>query len=221
MMIDLPGVSLFYQQSGIGSPLLLLHGNGEDHTIFEPLSKKLEGHFSVYAIDSRNHGRSQTTAEYKYDVMAQDVYNFIVKLGIGRVGIIGFSDGAILALILALNHPEVIDRMALLGPNLEPDDIKPEFIAWIKEKLAETGNRLWSMILQEPHLDLEALAKVDIPTLVMGGENDIFKPETFSTLAKTLKNAALKIVPGHDHESYIAGSDLVFPDLMEFFANRG
>ena len=83
MVINVNGTSLFYETSGNGAPLLLLHGNGEDHHIFDALADKLAADFTVYSIDSRNHGQSEKTDDYAYETMAMDVYAFIDALQLG------------------------------------------------------------------------------------------------------------------------------------------
>ncbi|MDR1516163.1 MAG: alpha/beta hydrolase [Synergistaceae bacterium] len=217
MIVETGGVSLFYERRGAGSPLILLHGNGEDHHIFDKISEKLENDFTVYAVDSRNHGESEKTADYSYNTMALDIYRFIGVLKLGRVNIAGFSDGAIVSLILAMNHSETVRKMALLGVNLKPDDFTETSYQFVKETYEETKDPLFKLMLEEPNIELDAVKSVNIPVLVIAAENDIFKPETFTDLANALPDAALKIMAGHEHESYITGQDLLYPDLLSFF----
>lgn len=79
-MISVNGVNLYYQKTGDGEAMILLHGNGEDHQIFSPLIAKLWSDFTFYAVDSRNHGRSDKTAVYDYSVMADDIEALIKEL---------------------------------------------------------------------------------------------------------------------------------------------
>ncbi|MDR1019813.1 MAG: alpha/beta hydrolase [Synergistaceae bacterium] len=217
MIIDVNGTVLFYEKSGSGPPLILLHGNGEDHHIFDKLSAKLERDFTLYAVDSRNHGQSEKTGDYSYDTMAEDIYGFIEALGLGRAGLIGFSDGAVISLILAMNHGGAVNKMALLGVNLKPDDFTEESYKFIKDTYEETKDPLFKLMLEEPNIEQDAVKGIDIPALVIAAENDIFKPETFTDLAAALPDATLKIMAGHGHDSYIAGQDLLYPDLLSFF----
>jgi len=138
MIIRVNNIDLFYEKSGNGKPLILLHGNGEDHHIFDKISEKLRQDYTLYAIDSRNHGQSVKTNDYSYDTMAEDIYCFIRELDLEKVHIIGFSDGAIISLILAMKHSEILDKMALLGVNLKPDDFTDESYQFIKETYEET-----------------------------------------------------------------------------------
>jgi pimeloyl-ACP methyl ester carboxylesterase len=146
MFVNANGISLFYELKGQGEPLLLLHGNSEDHHIFDPIVKKFSVNFTTYAIDSRNHGQSQQTNVFKYEPMAEDIYNFIKALNLGKVNLLGFSDGAILSIMLAKNHPETVKKMALLGPNLKPDDLKDEGRKIVEQLYELNKSPLFKMI---------------------------------------------------------------------------
>jgi pimeloyl-ACP methyl ester carboxylesterase len=217
MNIDVNGTGIFYGKNGSGRPMILLHGNGEDHHIFDKLSEKLKDDFTLYAIDSRNHGHSEKTGDYSYMTMAKDVYAFIEALRLNDVNIIGFSDGAIIALLLAMNHGETIRKMALLGVNLKPGDFTEESYNFIKETYEETKDPLFKLMLEEPNIELDDVRNVRVPALLIAAENDIYRPETFTNLLNALPNAALKIMPGHEHDSYIIGQDLLYPDFISFF----
>jgi pimeloyl-ACP methyl ester carboxylesterase len=217
MIIHVNDTTLFYEKSGNGSPMILLHGNGEDHHIFDKLSAKLENDFTIYAIDSRNHGQSGKTSDYSYNTMAEDIYGFAKALNLGRIDLIGFSDGAIIGLILAMHHGETVGKMALLGVNLKPDDFTEESYRFVKDTYEKTKDPLFKLMLEEPHIELDAVKSVNIPVLVIAAENDIYKPETFTDLVDALPDATLKIMGGHEHDSYIIGQDLLYPDFIQFF----
>ncbi|MDR2179029.1 MAG: alpha/beta hydrolase [Synergistaceae bacterium] len=217
MTVDVNGTMLFYEKNGTGSPIVLLHGNGEDHHIFDKLSVKLIKDFTVYAVDSRNHGQSGKTSDYSYNTMAEDIFGFIGALNLGRVGLIGFSDGAIVSLILAMNHGEKVSKMALLGVNLKPTDFTEESYQFVKDTYETTKDPLFKLMLEEPNIELDAVKGVKVPVLVIAAENDIYKPETFTNLVSALPDATLKIMGGHEHDSYIIGQDLLYPDFIEFF----
>jgi pimeloyl-ACP methyl ester carboxylesterase len=215
---DIPvnGTTLHYAKSGSGSPLLLIHGNGEDHHIFDVIALRLAADFTVYSIDSRNHGKSGKTDQFSYDVMAEDFYQFILAMNLDKPDIIGFSDGAINALILALNHGEAVGKMALLGINLHPEEIKAEILAEIKAAYEATNNPLYKLILEEPNIDLSSLAAVANPTLVIAGEDDLIYTEVFLNVSAAIPNAALLIFGEQDHTSYLVETDFLYPYAMAF-----
>lgn len=219
MKIEVNGTTLFYKKVGTGSPLILLHGNGEDHHIFDSLSEKLKNDFTIYAIDSRNHGKSQQTEDYSYETMAEDMYAFIEKMEFGRVNILGFSDGGIISLYLAMKYREALNKMILLGVNLTPKDFTEESYQWVEETYAKTRDPLFKLMMEEPNIRLDDLKEIDIPTLIIAGEKDVFKPETFENLQSTLLDSRLMIMAGHDHESYIIGQDILSSDLVRFLKN--
>jgi pimeloyl-ACP methyl ester carboxylesterase len=218
MKIAVNNIELFYNKSGSGEPLILLHGNGEDHHIFDVLVKKFEHNFTVYSIDSRNHGESSSSDDFSYESMAQDIFCFISKLQLKNVRLAGFSDGAIIGLILAMKHPECVGKIALLGVNLKPEDFTEESYAFVKETYEMTKDPLFKLMLEQPSIELDEVKAVFIPTLIIAGEQDIFKPETFVKLAQTMPDAKLIIMKDHEHDSYIVNSDILYPDLLEFFA---
>ncbi|MDR1870650.1 MAG: alpha/beta hydrolase [Deltaproteobacteria bacterium] len=218
MFIKVNGARLFYEKTGAGSPLILLHGNSEDHHIFDKIAGKLANRFTVYALDSRAQGESEKTGDISYALMAEDVYSFIQELGLGQVNIIGFSDGAIIAVLLGLKRLEVLNRVALLGLNLNPQDFTDEGREIVKSIIAKDDSPVLALMLKEPDIQLASLAEIKVPALVVAGENDIFKPKIFPAIAKALPQAELKIIKGHDHMSYIVDNDMLYDDFVQFFS---
>lgn len=216
MQIQVNNVTLHYQLEGTGEPLILLHGNGEDHTIFEPLTKKLAEKFSVYAIDSRNHGQSSKTDDFSYQSMAEDIVAFIEKLDLKNVSLVGFSDGAIIAALIEINKPKTFNKIALLGINLKPSDFKPENLAYLKEEYAKNNDPLFKMMLEEPNIELESLKNINCPTLLVKAEDELFNDSLYEGMMKTLPNAQLLTMKGHDHASYVVESDALYSDLINF-----
>lgn len=216
MQIEINNITLHYQQEGSGSPLLLLHGNGEDHTIFNPLTEKLANHFSVYAIDSRNHGQSSKTEDFSYQSMAEDIIQFIEKLNLKNVSLVGFSDGAIIAALIEISKPKTFRKIALLGINLKPSDFKAENLAYLKEEYAKTNDPLFKMMLEEPNIELQSLKEITCPTLVVKAEDELFNDSLYENMMQTLPNAQLLTMKGHDHASYVVESDVLYSDLINF-----
>ena len=106
MYIKANGINMHYQKTGRGYPVLTIHGNGEDGSIFAPLAALLEDRCAVYAPDSRDHGDSDKTGgELYYSDMAEDISGFIAALNIKRPLLVGSSDGGIISLLTAINRP--------------------------------------------------------------------------------------------------------------------
>lgn len=216
MKINVNNITLNYIQEGQGEPLMLLHGNGEDLQIFDKLISKLKKQFTVYAIDSRNHGSSTRTEDFSYETMAEDIHQFIEKLELKHVSVIGFSDGAIISLLLTLKYPQIFKKMVLLGVNLKPSDFKLDIYNSIVEEYEKTQDPLFKMMLEQPNIELDNLKEINTPTLVIGAEDDLYNEDSFQNIADTMPDAELKIMKGHDHGSYVINSDILYPSLNEF-----
>ena len=218
MYIHINRQILFYEKTGEGRPLLLLHGNGEDHTIFDVLTPLLARTHTVYAIDSRGHGASNPTEEYSYTGMADDIAQLITSLEIDSPALYGFSDGGIIGLLLALQAPGLVSRMVISGANLHPHGMKRTFLHKIRQHYKKSGSPLDRMMLEEPDISPSSLAQIRIPVLVLAGEYDIIKPSHTKLIAQKLPNAQLKIIPGEDHGSYIIHSDKLYPYIRDFIS---
>lgn len=208
---------LFYEKTGTGPALFLLHGNGEDHHIFDPLAAQLQQKFTIYAVDSRGHGQSGAFPDFSYDTMAEDMYGLISALAPQGACLAGFSDGAIIGLLLAMKYPKLLQKAALLGVNLSPGDFKPENLLWLQEEYAKTGAPLMRLMLEQPQISLEETAAVDIPVLVAAGEDDLFRETLYPSLAAALPRGSLYIFSGETHDSYLQKPDVLAPVLRGFF----
>ena len=111
---------LYYQRRGSGPVIVLLHGNGEDHTIFANLIEQLAPLYTVIAVDSRDHGQSSRTNRLSYDAMTADLAALITGLELEQPILLGFSDGAIVALQLTIRQPQLAGALILAGANLTP-----------------------------------------------------------------------------------------------------
>lgn len=220
MYIHINRQILYYDKTGDGSPLLLLHGNGEDHTIFDAVIPLLSREHTVYAIDSRGHGESNPTDDYHYEAMAEDVAELITALEIERPALYGFSDGGIIGLLVAIRYPQLISRLIISGANLNPRGVKRSCYHAIKKRWRRTKNPLEKMMLTEPDISPKELSQVQLPTLVLAGEHDIIRPSHTRKIAASLPYAQLKIVEGEGHGSYIEHSSKLYPYIHDFLAIR-
>ncbi|MDR2461397.1 MAG: alpha/beta hydrolase [Deltaproteobacteria bacterium] len=217
MLVNVNNIDLYYKKTGSGDPLILLHGNSEDSNIFNKITVKLKDYFTVYAIDSRNHGKSGKSKDYKYEYMASDLKAFIEELELDKPNILGFSDGAILSLMLSISDGNLINKQALLGPSLTPEDLTDDGRRIIEKFIQRYNTDILRMILTDPHIELAELKKITVPTLIVGAENDIIKPEVFKNMVETISNSQFLLVKGHSHETYIVDNDMLFEELLKFF----
>lgn len=240
MVIVLGSQVIYYEhtQGRDGArPLILLHGNGEDHHIFDTLTAALGDEYEVYAPDTRGHGMSACPEELHYSDMADDLCSFITELTIDRPLIAGFSDGAITALILATTHSDMISGIISCGANTSPKALSLSERAQIKktykkkisskksfektldtissEIFAETG-ALEKLMLTEPDISDIALSRISVPVLVLAGKNDIVRESDTKKIFSSIPTSDLHILPDEDHGSYVVNSDKLKPYIEGF-----
>ena len=119
-------VALHYAEKGQGKPLLLLHGNGEDHTYFVHQMEYFSRTRRVIALDTRGHGASpRGESPFTIQQFAEDLLHFMDSHELAQADLLGFSDGGNIALTFALRHPERVGRLILNGANLDPAGVRP------------------------------------------------------------------------------------------------
>lgn len=207
---------LFYQVSGSGAPLLLIHGNGEDHHIFDAAVPVLSKQFRVCAIDSRGHGQSFPVEEYHYWDMAEDICCLIETLGLEKPLLCGFSDGGILGLLLASRYPELLGGVVACGVNTRPEGIKPGWLLLFRLMYFCNRSPLFRLMLTEPDITPEQLGSITCPVLITGGSRDMISRKHLAETAAAIPGARLEILPGETHGSYIVGSEKIATLVLDF-----
>lgn len=215
MVCNVNGLKLYYQKSGTGPPLLLLHGNGQTHKIFDKAVPELAKHFSVYAIDSRGHGQSDFVSEYHYTDIAEDVKCFIENQCLDCPILYGLSDGGIIGLLLACKYPHLLSQIIISGANIDPAGIR---IGWLK--LFQFINAIvkepkMDMMLAPPGISVEMLNKIDIPATLLVGSRDMVKKTHTEYIAQNIKNCKLRILRGEGHGSYVVHSTKIVQLILD------
>lgn len=204
-------ISLYYQEQGEGEPFFLLHGNGEDGTYFANQLSFFSDRYRVIAVDTRGHGKSpRGTASFTMEQFAVDLHKLMDKLEIQKAMILGFSDGANIAMKFALKYPERVNALILNGGNLDTKGVKrsiqiPIEIGYRFAKLfarksekAKTHMEILGLMVHEPNIKPEELRAIQAPTLVIAGTKDMIKQEHTEVIAQSIPNAKLSVIPG-DH----------------------
>ena len=217
MTIHVNNIDIYYEKAGQGPPLLLLHGNGESHRIFRKAIGRLSEKFTVYAIDSRGHGKNGRVKELHYADMAEDMARFIEALGLERPMLYGFSDGGIIGLMAASEHPGLLSRLAVSGANITPEGLKAGTLRLMRIMYRLTRGAKWKLMLDEPDITGEQLGRIDMPTLVLAGEKDIIKEEHTRMIAGAIPGARLRILPGEGHGSYVDNNMKLCDIITPFF----
>ena len=206
----------YYIEKGIGEPLILLHGNGEDSTYFEHQIACFRSRFRVIAVDSRGHGGSpRGTASLTLGQFARDLAGFMDGLGIESAHILGFSDGANVALLFALDHPERVRSLVLNSGNLFPEGLtaqtRREIDDEYREALAagdEGQLELLRLMIDEPHIASANLAALRMPVLVVAGTDDMIEERHTRLIAESIPGSRLAFVEGthfvasENHEAF-------------------
>jgi pimeloyl-ACP methyl ester carboxylesterase len=215
------GARIYYSAYGAGSPVILLHGGLASQIYWGNQVRPLVAdHHRVILIDSRGHGRSSRDARpYTYELMASDVVAVMDRLKIRRAAVVGWSDGAIISLVMALKDPERLTRVFAFAANMDPSGVKPDtetnptFARFIREaalsykRLSPTPNgyadftaaieKMWDT---EPHYTSADLARIHTPTAIADGDHDeAIKREHTEYLAKSIPGAKLVILKDVSH----------------------
>lgn len=213
-------LDLYYEKAGMGQPLILLHGNGETHRIFDKAIPLLGEHFTVYALDSRGHGQSEAPLEYHYADLAEDVKCFIQGLELERPILYGFSDGGIIGLLLAAKYPQLLSRMIISGANATPDGIRMGWLKLFRGINAVVKDPKMDMMLAEPHITAEMLQSIAIPTAVLAGSRDMVKRSHTEYIAAQITGSTRRILQGEGHGSYIVHSTKIAKLILEATMQR-
>ena len=202
-------ISHHYTEQGTGYPLILLHGNGEDGSYFSKQIPLFSQFFHVYAIDTRGHGQTpRGTAPFTIRQCADDLFAFMERLHIEKAHILGFSDGANIAMIFAILYPERVNKLILNGGNLDAKGIKRRVqipIEWgyrmarlfvDKSPKAKANAEMLNLMVNDPNIEVADLAKIEAPTLVIAGTKDLVKEEHSRCIAKHIAQSELVFIKG-------------------------
>lgn len=190
------GAKIFVKIIGNGEPLLLLHGNGNNFTFFEKQIIVFQKDFKVIAMDTRGHGKSDKNYNLNLEDLSRDVFEVLEELNIESINILGFSDGANLALTFAKNYPKRVKRLILNSPNKDFSQIKfiPRILSYIfyyhLKILSKifTGLRnyfsVYKLMFDKIKIVDSDYKKFDFPVLIIAGERDLIYLDNFHKISK-------------------------------------
>ena len=216
MYIQLNSQVICYEKTGEGAPVILIHGNKGDHHTFDELVETMNSEHTVYAMDSRGFGESATPKEYHYADMACDVINLIHALDIEKPYLVGFSDGGIIALLVAIKASNLISGIVCCGANLNPAGIHHRDLKEIKKEYKKTNDPKTFMMLDEPDISVGELGNISVPAFIIAGENDCIKEKETKKIAENIKDSRLLILSGENHFSYIVHTDKLYQHIRDF-----
>lgn len=187
-------IKLHYEECGKGEPLVLLHGNDGDLTYFKSQAEYFSRSRKVIAVDTRGHGKSpRGRAEFTLETFALDLVEFFDRLKIPCADVLGFSDGANIAMLFALKYPNRVRALVLNGGNFVEDGLNDDVKDDIHKAFAcarDTRTReMAELMIGQPNLSEAELSSITAPTLVIVGDKDMIKPEHSRALARAMPNA--------------------------------
>lgn len=203
-------ISLYYQEKGSGTPFVLLHGNGEDGDYFKYQIDYFSNNYRMIAVDTRGHGNSpRGDAPFTMNQFVEDLNNLLEKLKLSKVILLGFSDGANIAMKFAIKYPDKVKVLILNGGNLNTKGVKRTTQFFIelgyritkmfskKSEGAKRNMELLGLMVNEPNIKVEEIHSIQIPTLVIAGKNDMIKESHTKEIAENVPNAKLSILKGN------------------------
>jgi len=228
------GIEMYYETYGSGEPLLLIHGNGQSIADVHFQIAQFAHGYRVIVTDSRAHGKSGLgTDRLTYMQMMEDYNALLEQLNVTGAHVVGWSDGGIQALLLAIHHPDKVAKMAIMGANLRPD--QTAINAWVPGLLQplsdmvdemissndssedwQHSRQLLDLLMTQPDIPLESLQQIKAPVLVIAGDKDIIRARHTLEIFENLPNAHLAILPGQTHWAP-ATDPVAFNTLVENF----
>jgi pimeloyl-ACP methyl ester carboxylesterase len=218
------GINLYYEIYGTGKPLIFLHGSGGSIRSSRAKIEYFKKYFKVIAIDSRGHGKSidTTTKQLTYVQMANDIKVLLDSLNIDSAFVQGQSDGGILGLLLAINFPGKISKLATYGANMFPgkkaifDEIDNLVLDTLKATKNFNTKRLYSLLAYQPNITGKDLQKIKCPVLIMSGDRDVIRLEHSIKIFNNIPNSNLFVMPGATHYGTVEKPELFNLVLLDF-----
>jgi pimeloyl-ACP methyl ester carboxylesterase len=230
------GIKIWYAEFGHGRPIIMIHGGLANANYWGKQVPALDKHYRVIVMDSRGHGRSTRNSQpYGYDLMSSDVLALMDYLKIKKAAIVGWSDGAIIGLDIAMHHPERVSKLFAFAANSDPSGVadiakSPVFNAYIArageeyKRLSPTPTQYKAFVDQitkmwetQPHWTAADLAKIHVPTWIVDADHDeAIKRENTEFMAAHIPGAGLLIQPEVSHFSFIQDPQQFNNDLLHF-----
>lgn len=230
---DIRGFKMYYEEYGKGAPLLIIHGNGGSINNFLYQIPYFEQKYHVILADSRAQGKSVDKGDsLSYEMITDDLNALLEKLHLDSCYVIGWSDGGINGLLLAIRHPDKVKKLAVTGANLWPDStaVNPVGYKWALQmnkdleaksnKTPEEKNdlKVIHLLSYEPHITLQQLSTIKCPSLIISGDHDVILPEHTLLIARNIPQSYAWILPNSGHSTPIFYKDEFNKKVDEFFS---
>ncbi|WP_315919706.1 alpha/beta fold hydrolase [Mesorhizobium sp. SP-1A] len=231
------GIEMYYAVFGSGDPVLLIHGGLSNADVWASQVATLSKTHKVIVADSRGHGRSTRTDEpFGYDLMASDYLALLDFLKIDKTALVGWSDGGIIGIDIALHHPERLTRLFAQAANVETEGVDPgvlknrTFAQYIVRaggdyrRLSRTPDQYDAFVAQiskmwetQPHWTKEELSRITVPTAIVAGDHDeAIKREHTDYMASVIPGAKEIILPDASHFAMLQAPDEYSKAVLDF-----
>lgn len=248
-VINIKGKNIYYEEYGKGTPLLLLSGGGIDRSIrdFAKCIPDLSKHYRVIAPDTPGQGRSDQTDSLSYNLLTDFMSQLIDSLKIDSAYVMGWSDGAIVSLLLASRMPHKIKKVIAVGANngtrgfvipdgFSLDSIKPpslEYWATQNKEAIEWYNSLtpkkdWKkaitnmnkMVYQKEYFPASIYNGINIPVMIVLGDRDMISIEHGIEMYSQIKNSQYCVLPNTTHEVFAEQPNIINELAIEFLSKN-
>jgi len=240
---SLNGIRVYYETYGRGPTLVLLHGGAGSGAQFAKQVPVLSKKFRLVVPDACAQGRTtDRPGPLTYHLMAEDVRALLDHLHVRHANVLGWSDGGVVALDLAMHHPERVDRVVTFGANFRADGLNAPDVAWNRTATAAdfgpemrafydsvapdsdhyevAMNKVIALWRDEPNWNEADLGRIRARTLIVAGEHDVVRPDHTEALARAIPGATLWIVPGASHSVLQEQPEVVNPRILSFLTSR-
>ncbi len=237
--LDLGAVRMWFDERGGGDGVttVLLHGGTANADTWMMQVDALAAGRRVLLPEQRGHGRTADPGETSYELMAADTIAFLEAQAGEPADLVGWSDGGVIALLVTLARPDLVRKVVTIGSNFHHEGNILEFLEGMRDAdegenilrdmyatMSPDGPEHWPVItgrLQQmwrtsPTLTTDDLASIDVPVLVMVGDDDAIRPEHTQALYEALPQGQLAVIPGSSHLVPIEKPALVNQLILDF-----
>jgi pimeloyl-ACP methyl ester carboxylesterase len=245
--VELPGVKTWFDVEGDGEPLVLLHGGLCTNETWGPMRPALAARFRTFLPERRAHGHTpDVEGPLTYAAMASDTVDFLATVVRKPAHLVGFSDGGIVALLVAVARPELVRKMVVIGANFEPalaclpfaeamleglraDSPHLAMFRGLYEATSPDGPSHWPTVVakfaamvrsNEPNIRIDELGRILAPTMVMVGDDDLPTLEHTIALYRAIPNSDLAVVPRASHALPMEKPSLAGQLVVDFLVNE-
>ena len=234
--VELPGVRTWYEVEGQGEPVVLLHGGFSTNETLGAAASGFRRRSPSLPPERRAHGHTpDVEGPLSYHDMAEDTIDFLTSVVGGPAHLVGWSDGGIVALLVAIARPDLVRKIVVTGTNFKPapeigqaevlDELTADapdlrMFRAMYEAASPDGPAHWpavvgkmaEMFRTEPDIPIEDLGSIGAPTLVLVGDDDLIPLEHTIELYRAIPNSELAVVPGTSHAHFMEKPSLVNTD---------